>query len=102
VASQIPYAYDYIIKLCRTQAELTLNHANPNVHGIGQEEARHRKYERLTYITDRQRKIQNKKPEAVEVKNRMQRTAGALAKLHTRRWPVGPKHVVREERSAFQ
>jgi hypothetical protein len=34
-------------KLCRTQAELILKHVNPNVHGIGQEEGRHRKYQRL-------------------------------------------------------
>jgi hypothetical protein len=39
VAFKILYVYDYITKLCRTQAELILNH----VHGIGQGEARHRK-----------------------------------------------------------
>jgi hypothetical protein len=39
--------YDYINKLCRTQAEIILNHVNPNVHGFGQGEARHRKYKRL-------------------------------------------------------
>jgi hypothetical protein len=37
---------DYITKLCRTQAEVILNHVNPNILGIG-EEARHRKYKRL-------------------------------------------------------
>jgi hypothetical protein len=36
--------YDYITKLCRRQAEVILNHGNPNVLAIGQEEARHRKY----------------------------------------------------------
>jgi predicted transcriptional regulator len=39
--------YDYITKLCRTQEETILNHVNPNVHGIGQGEARRRKYKRL-------------------------------------------------------
>jgi hypothetical protein len=37
--------YDYITKLCRRQSEEILNHENPDVHAIGQEEARHRKYE---------------------------------------------------------
>jgi hypothetical protein len=37
--------YDYIIKLCRTQAEVILNYINPNLHGTGQGEGRHRKYE---------------------------------------------------------
>jgi hypothetical protein len=41
----MPYMYDYITKLCRTQA--VLNHVNPNVHSIGQGEARHWKYKRL-------------------------------------------------------
>jgi hypothetical protein len=39
--------YDYITKLCRTQAEVILNHKNPDVRAIGQGEARHRKYKRL-------------------------------------------------------
>jgi hypothetical protein len=30
-----------------TQAEVMLNHINPNVRGIGQGESRHRKYKRL-------------------------------------------------------
>jgi hypothetical protein len=38
--------YDYIIK-CKTQAQVILNHVNPNVRGAGQREARHRKYKRL-------------------------------------------------------
>jgi hypothetical protein len=42
VAFKIPYVYDYITKLCSTQAEVILNHVNPNVHG----EARNRKYKR--------------------------------------------------------
>jgi hypothetical protein len=46
-APKIFYLYYYLTKLCRTRAELILNHANANVHGIGQREARHRKYERL-------------------------------------------------------
>jgi hypothetical protein len=47
LAFEIPYVYNYIMKLCRIQAEVTLNHENPNVHAIGQGEARHRKYKRL-------------------------------------------------------
>jgi hypothetical protein len=43
VAFEIPYVYDYITKLCRTQAEVILNHVNPDVHGTGQGEARQRK-----------------------------------------------------------
>jgi hypothetical protein len=39
--------YDFISKLCRTQAEVILNHVNPKVHGIGKGDARHRKYKRL-------------------------------------------------------
>jgi hypothetical protein len=35
VAFRIPYMYDYITKLCRTQAEVILNHIYSNVHGIG-------------------------------------------------------------------
>jgi hypothetical protein len=37
MAFKITYVYDYITKLCRTQAEVILNNVNPNVHGIGQE-----------------------------------------------------------------
>jgi hypothetical protein len=44
---KIPYLYDYIIKLCRRQAGVILNHENPNVCATGQGEARHRKYKRL-------------------------------------------------------
>jgi hypothetical protein len=29
VALKIPYVYDYIPELCRTQAEVILNHVNP-------------------------------------------------------------------------
>jgi hypothetical protein len=47
VAIEIPYLYDYIDILCRTQAELILNHVNASVRGIGQGEARHRKYKKL-------------------------------------------------------
>jgi hypothetical protein len=46
MAFKIPYMYGYIAKLCRTQEEVILNNVNPNVHGIGQGEARHRKYKR--------------------------------------------------------
>jgi hypothetical protein len=47
MAFNIPYLYDYVTKLCRTEAEVILNRRNPNVYGIGQGEARHRKYKRL-------------------------------------------------------
>jgi hypothetical protein len=47
VIFKIPYIYDYVTKLCRTQAEVFLNHVNPNVSGTGQEEARHRECKKL-------------------------------------------------------
>jgi hypothetical protein len=47
VAFQIPYAYDYITKLCRRQAEIIHNHENENVRNIGQGETPHRKHKRL-------------------------------------------------------
>jgi hypothetical protein len=47
VIFKILYVFAYVTKLCRTQAEAILNHVNPNVHGIGQGKARHRKYKRL-------------------------------------------------------
>jgi hypothetical protein len=37
----------YITKLCRQQAEVVQNHENEHVRGIGQGEARHRKYKRV-------------------------------------------------------
>jgi hypothetical protein len=49
VAFKIPDMYDYITKLFRNQAEVILNHVNPNVHGTGQGEARHRTYKRLKF-----------------------------------------------------
>jgi hypothetical protein len=47
MAFKTPYMYDCITKLCRTHAEVILNHRNPIVLGIGQGEAMHRKYKRL-------------------------------------------------------
>jgi hypothetical protein len=47
-AFNLPYVYDYITKSCRQQAEVIQNHENEHVRGIGQGEARHRKYKRLT------------------------------------------------------
>jgi hypothetical protein len=47
VTFRIPYVYDYITRPCRTQEEVILNHVNPNVRGIRQGKARHRKYKRL-------------------------------------------------------
>jgi hypothetical protein len=46
LAFKIPYVYDYITKLCRRQADVILNHANPNVRAIGQGELTRRKYKR--------------------------------------------------------
>jgi hypothetical protein len=46
-AFSLPWVYDYITKLCRQQAEVIQNHENGHVGGIGQGEARHRKYQRL-------------------------------------------------------
>jgi hypothetical protein len=43
----LPYVYDYITKLTRQQNEVTQNYENEHVRGIGQGEARHRKYKRL-------------------------------------------------------
>jgi hypothetical protein len=43
----IPYVYNYVTKLCRRQAEVIQNHENEHFHGIGQSEAKHRKYKRL-------------------------------------------------------
>jgi hypothetical protein len=47
LAFKIPYVYDYITKLCRRQAEVILNQENPNLHALGQGEARRRKHKRL-------------------------------------------------------
>jgi hypothetical protein len=41
------YVYDYITNLCRRQTEVIQNHENEHVRGIGQGEARYRKYKRL-------------------------------------------------------
>jgi hypothetical protein len=48
MAFKIPYTHDYTTKLCRTQTEVILNHANPIVHTTEQGEAMHnRKYKRI-------------------------------------------------------
>jgi hypothetical protein len=48
VAFEIPYAYDYVTKTCRQQAEVIQNHENENVrYIIEQGKTRHRKYKRL-------------------------------------------------------
>jgi hypothetical protein len=46
VAFQIPYAYDYITKLCRRQAEIIHNRENENVRNIGQGETPHIKHKK--------------------------------------------------------
>jgi hypothetical protein len=38
---------NYVTELCPQQAEVIQNHENEYVRGIGQGEARHRKYKRL-------------------------------------------------------
>jgi hypothetical protein len=45
----LPYVYDYIIKLCRQQAEVIQNHENEHVSSTGEGEARHIKYKRLKH-----------------------------------------------------
>jgi hypothetical protein len=35
VAFKVPNVYDCTTKLCRTQAEVILNHVSPNLHDIG-------------------------------------------------------------------
>jgi hypothetical protein len=40
VAFKPPHAYEYTVKLCTTLTEEILNHVNPNVRGIEQEEGR--------------------------------------------------------------
>jgi hypothetical protein len=47
MAFHFSYVYDYMIKLCKQQAEVILNHENENARYIGQGEARHRKCKRL-------------------------------------------------------
>jgi hypothetical protein len=46
-AFNLRYVYDYITKLCRKEAEVIRNYENGHVRGVGQGEARHRKYKRL-------------------------------------------------------
>jgi hypothetical protein len=48
----LPYVYDYITKVSRQQAEVIQNHENFYVRGIGQGEARYRKYKRLKFGGD--------------------------------------------------
>jgi hypothetical protein len=45
-AFNLPYVYDYITKLCGKHTEVIRNHENEYVRGVGQGEARHRKYKR--------------------------------------------------------
>jgi hypothetical protein len=37
---KIPYLYDFVIKLCREQATVIINHENVNIRNTGQGEAR--------------------------------------------------------------
>jgi hypothetical protein len=47
VAFKIPYVYEYINKLCRTQATVILKYVNPNVRGIGQRDIMRGKCKKL-------------------------------------------------------
>jgi hypothetical protein len=47
LAFKISSVYDYIIKLCRRQAEVILNHEKPTVPAIGQGKNSNREYKRL-------------------------------------------------------
>jgi hypothetical protein len=47
VAFKIPYAYNFITKTRRKQAEVIRNHDNMNVRSIEKGEAQHRKHKRL-------------------------------------------------------
>jgi hypothetical protein len=47
IAFKLPNMYDYIIKLCRQQAEVIQIHESSNIRYTEQGEARHRKYKRL-------------------------------------------------------
>jgi hypothetical protein len=49
VPRTIGNVYDYITKLFRQQERVIQNHENEHVRGIGQGEARHRKYKRLKH-----------------------------------------------------
>jgi hypothetical protein len=52
-AFNLPYGYDYIIKLCRQQAEVIQTHEIKHDRSIGQGKARQRKYKRLKFGGDK-------------------------------------------------
>jgi hypothetical protein len=58
VAFKIPYVYDYVTKLCRTQAEVILNLENTNARGTGQGEAIYKKYKKLNFEAARPTTVQ--------------------------------------------
>jgi hypothetical protein len=45
MAFNLAYVCDYVIKLCRQQAEVVQNHENEHLTGQGEE--RHRKYKKI-------------------------------------------------------
>jgi hypothetical protein len=47
MAFQVPYIYEYVMKLCMQQAEVIQNHENANVHDVAKGEAQHKKHKRL-------------------------------------------------------
>jgi hypothetical protein len=48
MAFSLPYMYNLITKLCRQQPEDIQNQENKHARGVGQSEAKHRKYKRFT------------------------------------------------------
>jgi hypothetical protein len=48
-AFNLPCIYNYIIKYCRQQAQVIQNHENGHIRDIGQGEAKHRNYKRITF-----------------------------------------------------
>jgi hypothetical protein len=49
-AFNLPCVYDDITKLCRQHAEVLQNYENEHIRGIGQGEARHRKWKELNLV----------------------------------------------------
>jgi hypothetical protein len=48
MAFKIPHLHDFVIKLCRQQAKVILNHEYVNNRNTGRGEAQHMKYKNLT------------------------------------------------------
>jgi hypothetical protein len=48
-AFNLPYVYDYIMKVCRQLAEVIQSHENEHVRSRGRDETRHRKHKSLKF-----------------------------------------------------